>query len=113
MPVVMGDAMTYEATNMTDYLAGLRTDADVAASPTLSNSEVLTYIRAEALKLGGSAVNYETLGDDSNGARVYRLGTLILLQDISTQLAALVTASSIRKIPGAAYAYSCNPHLRG
>jgi hypothetical protein len=112
MSVIMGDSMTFGPKNMTEYLAAKRAAASVAASPSLTNDEVLALVTSEYVKLGSSAVEFQYLGDDGSGDPVFKLGTAIVLQNISTQLTALVDAGSIVQIPGANLAYSVNPHLR-
>ncbi len=105
------DSQTYGPTNFTEYLAALRARADVAASPTLSNSEVLALVKDEHIKQHEMAVAYQYIGDDSNGDPVWRLGTQILLQDITAQLAANTVSGYIKKIPGAEASYSANPSI--
>jgi hypothetical protein len=100
------------AESFTDYLARYRAKADVLAAASLTDAIVLGYVKDQDLAQHGSAVAYEFLGDDTAGAPVYRLGTLIILQDIQAHLDALVAARSITKVGGAKAAYSANPSLR-
>ncbi len=97
------------------YLADYRADVDaVPASPSLTNADVLTIVREEYIKRHESGVKYEFLGADNDQGLnpVYRLGTRVILQNIATQLGALVTSGSITKLGGARDVFSCNPSLR-
>lgn len=100
------------AESFAEYLARYRAKADVAASPALSNEEVRVLCLEQHVKIHESSIHYQYLGDDANGAPVYRLGTCIILQDISVQLAALVTARSLGVVPGAQTSYTMNPSIR-
>jgi hypothetical protein len=96
-----------------EYLARYRAKADVAASPTLSNDELEVLMLKEHAKVHGTSLHFQYIGDDGAGAPVWRLGTLVLLQDVTTQLAALEDAGSITKIPGTTDpSYSMNPSIR-
>ncbi len=110
--VSLGDSMTHGPKSFADYLTAKRAAATVAASPSLSNAEVLAYVKDEYIKMAGSVVEYQYLGDDGSGDPVYKLGSIILLQNIKTQLDALVTAGSLTAVPGTNLGYSPNPHLR-
>lgn len=95
-----------------EYLAGYRLRADKLATPVLTNEETRVLCLEQNSILHGRAMAYQYIGDDAAGAPVYRLGTCILLQDISVQLTALETAGTIRRIAGADAAYSTNLSLR-
>jgi hypothetical protein len=100
-----------------EYLDGYRAKATVTATPALTNAEVLALVKDEDIRQHGAFVLYQFIGDDGASGDatkppVYRLGTQVLLQDVKTQLDALVAAGSISKVPGANTAYSANPSLR-
>jgi hypothetical protein len=104
------------AETFSEYLDRYRGRADVLAGAALTDALVLGYVQGQDIQQHGASVAYQFIGNDAPGGvagdPVYRLGTLIFLQDIQAHLDALVVAHSISKIPGAATAYSCNPSLR-
>lgn len=95
-----------------EYLARYRTKASVLASPVLTNEQVRVLVMEQDLAQHGQSVKYQFLGDDAAGDPVYRLGTVIVLQNLDAQLNVLVTARSISEVPGFDRAFSANPSLR-
>lgn len=95
-----------------EYLAEYRSRASIPATPVLTNEQVRVLVVEQDVAQHGQSVKYQFIGDDAAGDPVYRLGTLIVLQDLSAQLDALVAAHSIHEIPGFARAFSANPSLR-
>lgn len=93
-----------------EYLAGLRKTATVASGPALSTSAVKDIIVKEYIARHETAIFYEFLGDDENGAPVYRIGSTILLQDVQTQLNSLVTSKDIKRL-NFKNSYGLNPSL--
>jgi len=106
------DSMTYGAQNFAEYLAAYRAQAAVTASPILTNAEVLALDKDQFITIHEESVKLQYLGDDALGDPVWRFGTVIVLQDLTVQLAALVAAGSLKVIPGAEAAYSLMPSLR-
>ena len=95
-----------------EYLDNLRAQSAVSASPVLTNAQTLALVQTQYIAGHEVAVAFQRLDGGDHGPAVYRLGTVIVLQDLTTQLNALVASRDIRSVPGREKAYSCNPSLR-